>query len=265
MVRHAWRTRANRARVDPAPGGVSASTGNMIRMTETQVAFVIAMTEEAEGIFDLDSSWTELGLAPFPVYRRGDDETQAVVIVSGIGTTNAAAATQHVLDRFAPERIVNMGVVGCLNHEIAIGEVHAVSTCAFFDVDVTAFGYKIGQIPDTEVHEYQLEADTSVPVPTARLLSGDTFVTGRDGFHPELAGFDADFVDMELTAIAHTLLRNGKLEQLESYKTPSDYCDGDSPDAFDENLPFALSKLAIVAERIMQVRGVAAESAGVAR
>jgi len=234
-------------------------------MTQTPVAFVIAMTEEAEGIFDLASSWTELGLAPFPVYRRGDDETQAVVIISGIGTTNAAAATQHVLDRFHPERVVNMGVVGSLNNDIPIGAVHAVSTCAFFDVDVTAFGYKIGQIPETEVHEYQLEAATSVPVPKVRLLSGDSFVTGRDGFHPELAGFDADFVDMELTAVAHTLLRNGKLEQLESYKTPSDYCNSDSPDAFDENLPFALSKLAVVADQILQVRGIVGESAGVAR
>jgi adenosylhomocysteine nucleosidase len=234
-------------------------------MTQTPVAFVIAMTEEAEGIFDLASSWTELGLAPFPVYRRGNDETQAVVVVSGIGTTNAAAATQHVIDRFQPERVINMGVVGCLNHEIEIGAVHAVSTCAFFDVDVTAFGYRIGQIPQTEVHEYQLKSETSVSLPTARLLSGDTFVTGRDGFHPELAGFDADFVDMELTAIAHTLLRNDKLGELESYKTPSDYCDGESTAVFDENLPFALSKLAVVAEQILQVYGVVGEPAGVAR
>jgi adenosylhomocysteine nucleosidase len=236
-------------------------------MTQTPVAFVIAMMEEAEGIFDLPS-WTELSLAPFPVYRRGDDTTQAVVIVSGIGTTNAAAATQHVIDRFSPERVINMGVVGCLNHDIPIGAVHAVSTCAFFDVDATAFGYKIGQIPETEIHEYPLTGNIPRPLPTARLLSGDTFVTGRDGFHPELAGFDADFVDMELTSIAHTLLRNGLLEQLESYKAPSDYCDSDSPDAFDENLPFALSKLAVVAEQILRARCVSAahaEPAGAAR
>ena len=233
-------------------------------MTHTPVAFVIAMTEEAAGIFDLPS-WTELSLSPFPVYRRGDDAAQAVVIVSGVGTTNAAAATQHVLDRFAPERVVNMGVVGSLNNDIPIGAVHAVSTCAFFDVDVTAFGYKIGQIPDTEVHEYRLTGNTPEPLPTVRLLSGDSFVTGRDGFHPELAGFDADFVDMELTAIAHVLLRNGKLEQLESYKTPSDYCNSDSPEAFDENLPYALSELAVVAEQILQAHGVLAEATGAAR
>jgi adenosylhomocysteine nucleosidase len=229
-------------------------------MTETPVAFVIAMMEEAEGVFDLPS-WTELSLAPFPVYRRGDDATQAVVIVSGIGTTNAAAATQHVIDRFAPERVINMGVVGCLNHAIPIGAVHAVSTCAFFDVDATAFGYKIGQIPQTEIHEYPLSGNTPQPLPTARLLSGDTFVTGRDGFHPELAGFEADFVDMELTAIAHTLLRNGRLEQLESYKAPSDYCDSDSPEAFEENLPQALRGLADVAEQILRSRCVCAAHA----
>jgi adenosylhomocysteine nucleosidase len=235
-------------------------------MTQTPVAFVIAMMEEAEGIFRL-GSWAELSLSPFPVYRLVEGETQAVVVVSGIGTTNAAAATQHVLDRFAPDRVVNLGLVGCLNHDIPIGSVRSVSTCAFFDVDVTAFGYKIGQIPETEVHEYALaEPVEARDLPTAKLLSGDTFVTGRDGFHPELAGFAADFVDMELTAIAHTLLRNGLLDRLESYKAPSDYCDSDSPDAFDENMPYALSQLSTVADRILQAHGIGlGEPAGIAR
>ena len=231
----------------------------MISMTQTPVAFVIAMDEEAAGVLPLDS-WEQLGEVPFPVYRLAGAEAQAVAVVSGIGTTNAAAATQHVIDRFGPERVVNLGVVGCLNHEIAIGAVHAVSTCAFFDVDATAFGYKIGQIPQTEVHEYPLRAAAPPkPLPTARLLSGDTFVTGRDGFHPELAGFAADFVDMELTAVAHTLLRNGVLDRLESYKAPSDYCDSDSPEAFDQNLPQALRGLAEVAELILREYGLIAD------
>lgn len=235
-------------------------------MTQTPVAFVIAMMEEAEGIFRL-GSWDELNLSPFPVYRLAAGGIQAVVVVSGIGTTNAAAATQHVLDRFAPDRVVNLGLVGCLNHDIPIGAVHAVSTCAFFDVDVTAFGYKIGQIPETEVHEYPLaEPVEARALPTAKLLSGDTFVTGSDGFHPELAGFAADFVDMELTAIAHTLLRNGLLDRLESYKAPSDYCDSESPEAFDENMPYALSRLSTVAEEILRAHGIGVgEVAGLAR
>lgn len=224
-------------------------------MTQTPVAFVIAMAEEAEGIFDLPS-WEPVRSAPYPLYRRGTADAQAVVVVSGIGTTNAAAATQHVYDRYAPERVVNLGVVGCLNHAIPIGAVHAVTTCAFFDVDATAFGYKIGQIPQTEVHEYRLAPRPPLPLPSARLLSGDTFVTGRDGFHPELAGFAADFVDMELTAVAHTLLRNGALDRLESYKAPSDYCDSDSPEAFDLNLPEALRALARVADRILMHHGL---------
>jgi adenosylhomocysteine nucleosidase len=234
-------------------------------MTQTPVAFVIAMAEEAAGIFALDS-WQEVAPAPFPTYRRAAGEFQAVVVVSGIGTTNAAAATQQLVDRYAPERVVNMGVVGCLNHEIPIGAVRAVSTCAFFDVDATAFGYKIGQIPQTEVHEYQLEPAASLSLPTARLLSGDTFVTGRDGFHPELADFAADLVDMELTAIAHTLLRNEALDRLESYKAPSDYCDSDSTGAFDENMPRALRELSTVADLILLDHGLtAAEPEGALR
>lgn len=226
-------------------------------MTRTPVAFVIAMAEEAAGVFALDS-WRQVTPAPFPTYRRTADGVQAVVVVSGIGTTNAAAATQHLLERYAPERVVNMGLVGCLNHQIPIGAVRAVSTCAFFDVDATAFGYRIGQIPQTEVHEYRLEPAASLGLPEARLLSGDTFVTGRDGFHPELAGFAADLVDMELTSIAHTLLRNGALDRLESYKAPSDYCDGDSPDAFEQNMPRALRELATVADLILLDHGLIA-------
>lgn len=230
-------------------------------MTQTPVAFVIAMEEEAAGIFPL-AAWEQLARAPFPTYvRRGASGAQAVVVVSGIGTTNAAAATQHLLDLFAPGRVVNMGVVGCLDNTIPIGAVHAVSTCAFFDVDATVFGYKIGQIPQTEVHEYKLAAKPPLPLPAARLLSGDTFVTGRDGFHPELAGFAADFVDMELTAIAHTLLRNEALDRLESYKAPSDYCDSDSPDAFDLNLPMALAELAKVADLILAEHGLSGAGA----
>ncbi|HEX4789112.1 MAG TPA: 5'-methylthioadenosine/S-adenosylhomocysteine nucleosidase [Actinospica sp.] len=226
-------------------------------MTRTPVAFVIAMAEEAAGIFALDS-WAQVTPAPFATYRRTAAGLQAVVVVSGIGTTNAAAATQHLLERYAPERVVNMGLVGCLNHEIPIGAVRAVSTCAFFDVDATAFGYKIGQIPQTEVHEYRLEPAASLSLPEARLLSGDTFVTGRDGFHPELAGFAADLVDMELTSIAHTLLRNEALDRLESYKAPSDYCDGDSTDAFEQNMPRALRELATVADLILLDHGLIA-------
>jgi nucleoside phosphorylase len=40
------------------------------------------------------------------------------------------------------------------------------------------------------------------------LISGDTFITDPSTFHPDLAGFAAEFVDMELASIAHTLYRN---------------------------------------------------------
>jgi len=233
-------------------------------MIQTSVAFVIAMAEEAEGVFGL-ASWEPLGPTPFPTFRRVAGERQAVIVISGIGTTNAAAATQYACERYAPDRVVNLGVVGCLNHDIPIGAVHAVNVCAFFDVDVTPLGFKIGQIPETEVHEYHLVAGSPTPLPGARLLSGNAFVTGRDGFHPELAGFAADFVDMELAAVAHTLLRNGILDRLESYKAPSDYCDSGSAEAFEQNMPRALAGLGEVADLILREYGLSNDEANQAR
>lgn len=219
-------------------------------MQRVDVAFLVAMNEEVEGIFDT-ARWSEVDPWPFGVRRRERWSRDAVVVQTGIGTTNAAAAAQYTLDRFDPRRIVNLGLVGSLSREIPIGAVHAVEACAFFDVDATVFGYKFGQIPRTAVTEYK-PARRLPDLPTARLISGDTFVTDPGEFHPDLGGFAADFVDMELASIAHTLFRNNRLPLLESYKAASDYCNGDSPDAFEANMPAALANLAAVADRILR-------------
>ena len=241
-------------------------------MQRVDVAFLVAMAEEIEGIFDL-GQWTVVGARPFEVYERHGEGRGAsavgargpgagggaVIVHTGIGTTNAAAAAQYALDCFRPRRIVNLGLVGCLDQGIGIGTVHCVERCAFFDVDATVFGYKIGQIPRTSVTEYEL-ATRVAGVPRARLISGDTFVTDPSMFHPDLSGFAPAFVDMELAAIAHTLYRNEALELLESYKSPSDYCNDASTDAFDSNMPKALASLAGVAEGI--VRGDVGDGSG---
>jgi adenosylhomocysteine nucleosidase len=219
------------------------------------VAFLVAMNEEIEGIFDL-GEWTAAEVRPFDVYEYSAREraTASVIVHTGIGTTNAAAAAQFTFDRFHPRRIVNLGLVGCLDTAIGIGTVHSVERCAFFDVDATVFGYKIGQIPRTSVTEYELAGHVA-GVPRARLISGDTFITDSRAFHPDLAGFAASLVDMELAAIAHTLYRNDALGLLESYKSPSDYCNDASTDAFDLNMPKALASLAAVAEAVLRGEG----------
>ena len=218
--------------------------------TQVDVAFMVAMAEEIDGVFDLEQ-WSGAQAEPYGVREYRGGPASAVVVHTGIGTTNAAAAAQHALDLYDPRRVINLGLVGCLNPAIEIGGVHAVTACAFFDVDATAFGYRIGQIPRTAVTEYELKS--RVPgAPAAKLISGDTFVTDPGLFHPDLNGFAADFVDMELAAIAHTLFRHGLLDRLESYKAPSDYCNDESTDAFDLNMPKALANLAAVAESILR-------------
>jgi adenosylhomocysteine nucleosidase len=218
--------------------------------TQVDVAFLVAMSEEIEGIFDLNQ-WTKARPGPYGAREYEPGPISAVVVHTGIGTTNAGAAAQHTLDVYNPRRFVNLGLVGCLNPTIGIGTVHAVTACAFFDVDATVFGYRIGQIPRTSVTEYELPSRVA-HVPTAKLISGDTFVTDPGTFHPDLNGFAADFVDMELAAIAHTLFRHNLLDRLESYKAASDYCNDESTDAFDVNMPKALASLATVAEGILR-------------
>src|SRR5437016_6897765 len=104
--------------------------------TQVDVAFLVAMSEEIEGIFDLEQ-WSEARPGPYEVREYVDGQASAVVVHTGIGTTNAAAAAQHTLDLYDPRRVINLGLVGCLNPAIGIGTVHGVAACAFFDVDAT--------------------------------------------------------------------------------------------------------------------------------
>lgn len=73
---------------------------------------------------------------------------QSVVLtLSGIGKVAAAVATTLLLDRFAPACVINTGSAGGFDPELHIGDVIISSEVRHHDVDVTAFGYEIGQVP----------------------------------------------------------------------------------------------------------------------
>lgn len=116
--------------------------------------FLLAMDYEIENIFELND-WTIEVEKPFKVYIN-KNRSEVRIIRTGIGKVNTAAATQFVILKYSPKKIINLGVVGCMNKKINIGVVRQISECRFFDVDVTTFDYQLGQIPKCDLVSYKL-------------------------------------------------------------------------------------------------------------
>ena len=75
------------------------------------------------------------------------NDTEVVIVRSGIGKVNAALCTQILCDVFAVSHIINTGVAGSLKNEIDIGDIVVSTDALHHDVDVRVFGYPLGEVP----------------------------------------------------------------------------------------------------------------------
>ena len=69
------------------------------------------------------------------------------LVQSGIGKVAATVATTLLIDNFNPDCVINTGSAGGFDPELNVGDVVISDEVRHHDVDVTAFGYEIGQVP----------------------------------------------------------------------------------------------------------------------
>ncbi len=60
---------------------------------------------------------------------------QVAATVAGMGTVNAAAATQHMIDAYAPQAVIFSGIAGGLNPALHIADVVVGRTLRYTDTD----------------------------------------------------------------------------------------------------------------------------------
>lgn len=75
---------------------------------------------------------------------RGAD---VILLRSGIGKVNAAMSTTILLEKYKPDCIINTGSAGGFNPALNVGDAVISTEVRHHDVDVTAFGYEYGQVP----------------------------------------------------------------------------------------------------------------------
>ena len=191
-----------------------------------------------------------LSLAGCEFYRGTLAGQNVVLTRSGIGKVAAAVATTLLLDRFAPDCVINTGSAGGFDPELHIGDVVISSEVRHHDVDVTGFGYEIGQVPRLPAGftaDEQLKAiaraaiselPASIQCKEGLICTGDQFMCdpvriakARHDF-PTMAA-----VEMEGAAIAQVCHQFGT--PFVVTRSLSDIAGKESPTSFDEYLEIA--------------------------
>jgi len=111
-----------------------------------KIGIIGAMDEEVSILkAKLENTKTTI-IAGCEFYQGLLNGKEVILTKSGIGKVAAAVATTLLLERFQPDVVINTGSAGGFNKELSVGDIVISTEVRFHDVDLTAFGYEIGQM-----------------------------------------------------------------------------------------------------------------------
>lgn len=136
------------------------------------------------------------------------------------GKVNAALCAQLMIDKYAPEAIINVGVAGSLHSDIVIKNVVVATEVCEHDMDITPLGDPKGYINGIGMIKMPTDAALSDALADAALAggvtvhrgcvaSGDQFIASPAKKEELNRDFNAICGEMEGGAIGHVCTANG--------------------------------------------------------
>lgn len=155
-----------------------------------KIGIIGAMEQEVtllkEHLEDM-KEWKEAGVC---FYSGKINEHDVVLTQSGIGKVLAGMTTTLLIGHYHVDAVINTGSAGGIGSGLKIGELVISEKLAYFDADVTAFGYSYGQMPqmplyyeaDTKLIEVAKLASEQVDLAThtGLIVTGDTFIHSQE-------------------------------------------------------------------------------------
>lgn len=185
-----------------------------------------------------------------------------VLCQSGIGKVNAAIATTLLIEHFTPDCIINTGSAGGIGAGLKIGDVVIGTHTMHHDVNVTAFGYQYGQVPQLPaffasnstmmyVAEQAANEFQAAKVVRGLIVSGDEFVSSNERLNEIRKHFaEPQAVEMEAAAIAQTCFQFGK--PFVVIRAISDSAEDDAKINFDTFIVTAAENSARMVKKMIQ-------------
>lgn len=151
-------------------------------------------------------------------------EKNVVGVICGIGKVNAAICTQTLICKFECTHILNSGVAGGISKEINFKDIVIGNDLIQHDVDVTKFGYKLGEVPYIGTHSFKCDENLIELAKKAcieisnenvnfnfhigRIVTGDQFISNNNTSEFLNKTFNALACEMESGSIAQTCYLN---------------------------------------------------------
>lgn len=153
-------------------------------------------------------------------FVRGKFGEKCVVVAKcGVGKVFAGLCAEAMILKYAPDLIINVGVAGCLDENLKIGDIVIADSVCQHDMDTSPLGDPVGMLSDINIIKipadkkaYELfsqcakELDLSYSVGT--IASGDQFVSSGDKKKFIIDNFGAKSCEMEGGAIGHVCYVN---------------------------------------------------------
>ncbi|MEG0497612.1 MAG: 5'-methylthioadenosine/adenosylhomocysteine nucleosidase [Carnobacterium sp.] len=227
-----------------------------------RIAIVAAMTEEVSPLRKKLKSKNKIVVAN-AVFEQGLLNGNDVILVqSRIGKANAAMSTAILIERFAPDFILNTGSAGGMDRSLSIGDIVISTESIFSDVDATIFNYALGQVPEMPA-SYQVEEkyselalsifteiDTSKKIVPGLILTADSFMSNKKRVEEIRKQFPtAKAAEMEGAAIHQTAYHYGI--PFINIRSLSDIAGENTGADFEQNIDLAADSAMLFVEKFI--------------
>jgi len=188
------------------------------------LAVMGAMDEEVKLLREVMTGVSEERNAGIVVAKGDFKGTPVVLARCGIGKVNAAICTQMLATLYQPRALVFSGVAGGLLPNMQVGDLVIASHLIQFDIDLTAFGRRHGELPDgdrmiqscpklvektAEAFDTAFDGEASPNLMIGTVVSGDRFVEDSKTLRWLQREFGALATEMEGAAVGYTCQLNG--------------------------------------------------------
>jgi len=184
------------------------------------IGIIAAMAEELEILLKDLTLESKKEKANMTFHKGKLYEKDVVAVVCGIGKVNSAICTQILVSEYNVDKVINVGVAGGIGKEIYPGDIVIAENLVQHDIDTTAFGDKMGQIPRLDTFDFKCDKEmvslakraceeiTELNSFTGRIASGDQFVANLEKIQWLDKEFGAISCEMEGASIAQVCYLN---------------------------------------------------------
>jgi len=182
-----------------------------------KIGIIGAMEQEVAVLREKIENLVTENFAGLDFYLGTIEGVDVVVSKSGIGKVAASVSATLLIEKYAPDCIINTGSAGGFDPKLNVGDVVIGSEVRHHDVDLTVFGYEIGQcaqmpaayLPHPALAEVASTAAQSagqdIQVVQGLIATGDTFMADPAKVEYARSNFPSmQACEMEAAAIAQT-------------------------------------------------------------